>query len=126
MPAMRSNTACSHLSVEGTTHNGLSHLAGMVRQTKAAHTLCQTSSSRFNTKATLSESTSSDGDKTLTQRCVGFSQAPFKGGCRLNVYLGEPGKLPERDTFSLQPTPSRTFVAKVGGNRQVRATTHNR
>ncbi len=125
MPAMRSHTVSSHLSVEGTTHNGPSHLAVAAIQTKAAHTHCQTSSPRFNTKATLSESTSSDGDKSLTQRCVGFSQAPFKGGCRLNVYLGEPGKLSERDTFSLQPTPPRTFVAKVGGNRQVRATTHN-
>ena len=126
MPAMRSNTVCSHLSVDGTTQNGPSHLAGVIRQTKAAHTLCQTSSPRFNTKATLSESTSSDGDKTLTQHCIGFSQAPIKGGCRLNVYLGEPDKLSERDTFSLQPTPPRTFVAKVGGKRQVRATTHNR
>ena len=126
MPAMRSHTVCSHLSVEGTTHNGPSHLAGVIRQTKAAHRHCHTSSQRFNTKVTLSESTSSEGIKTLTQRCIGFSQAPFKGGCRLNVYLGEPGKLSERDTFSLQPAPPRTFVAKVGGNRQVRATTHNR
>ena len=126
MPAMRSHTVCSRLSVEGTIHKGPSHLAGVTRQTKTALILCQTSSPRFNTKVTLSVSNSSDGDKILTQHCIGFSQAPIKGGCRLNVYLGEPGKLSERDTFSLQPTPPRTFVAKVGGNRQVRATTHNR
>ena len=122
MPPIRSHTVCSHLSVEGTVGYGHSNPVGVMTLIQAA----QTSLPRLRAEATLSESTSSDGGNLLAQRCIGLSQAPSKGGCRLNVYLREPGKLSERDTFSLQLTPPRTFVAKVGGNRQVRATTHNR
>ena len=127
MPLIRPHTVCSYLSVKGTAHNGSSLLSRMITCTYATDRYCQTSLPRCNTKITRSDSTASNENKLSAQRTIGFLvKRHSRGGCRLNVYPGEPDKSSERDTFSLQPAPPRTFVAKVGGNRQVCASTHNR
>jgi len=89
---------------------------GPQTSTNLAHQLTMTSSAHCYPKAILSKVTPSNRQEdSHPSDSSGFYQVHLLGGCRLNVYPGELDKLSMRNTFSLQPAHSGTFVAKVGG-----------